>query len=72
MSDELYLEYNATIGSVMLARKPYADACKEQGKDSWAAERAQEYLTREIEHRDEVRGRYDAAARGRPHGERDG
>jgi hypothetical protein len=72
MSNNLYAEYNATIGSVLSARKLYADACKEQGMESWAAEQAQEYLAREIEHRDRVRERYDAAARTRPPGERDG
>lgn len=72
MSDELYLEYNAAIGALMSARKQYADACDHQGADSWAAEQAQEYLTREVEHRDQVRERYDAAARTRPPGERDG
>ena len=72
MSDELYVDYNATIASVMSARKRYVDACESQGAESWAAEQAQEYPSREIQHRDEVRGRYDAAARGRPPGDRDG
>ncbi|HLJ66365.1 MAG TPA: hypothetical protein VKX16_03275 [Chloroflexota bacterium] len=72
MSNTLYAEYNAAIGALMAARKLYADACEHQGAESWAAEQAQEYLSRQIEHRDEVRGRYDAAARGRPPGERDG
>ena len=72
MTEELYAEYNAAIGSLMVARKQYADACESQGAESWAAEQAQEYLSREIEHRDRVRERYDAAARGRPSGERDG
>ena len=72
MSDELYLEYNAAIGALMMARKQYADACETQGAGSWAAEQAQEYLTREVEHRDHVRERYDAAARSRPPGDRDG
>lgn len=72
MSDQLYEEYNAVIGSVMAARKLYADACESQGAESRAAERAHEYLTREVERRDRVRERYDSAARGRPPGERDG
>jgi hypothetical protein len=72
MSDELYAEYNAAIGSVTIARRLYADACEHQGPESWAAEQAQEYLTREVEHRDRVRAQYDAASRTRPPGERDG
>jgi hypothetical protein len=72
MSDELYAEYNAAIGALMAARHQYTDACESQGAESWAAEQAQEYVTREIEHRDQVRKRYDAAARGRPPGERNG
>jgi hypothetical protein len=68
MSEELYSEYSAAIGSLMVARKQYADACDDQGAESWAAEQAQDYLTREIEHRDQVRERYDAAARDRPTG----
>lgn len=71
MSDELYLEYNAAIAALMVARKQYADACKDQGPESWAAEQAQEYMTREVAHRDQVRERYDAA-RNRTSGERDG
>lgn len=72
MSNELYFEYNAAIGALMVARKGYADACESQGSESWAAEQAQEYLARQVEHRDQVRIRYDAAARNRPPGERDG
>ena len=72
MTEELYAEYNAAIRSLMVARKQYADACETQGAESWAAEQAQEYLSREIEHRDRVRERYDAAARSRPPGDRDG
>lgn len=72
MSDELYLEYSSAIGSLRAARKRYSDACVAQGAESWAAEQAHEYLTREIEHRDEVQGRYDAAASDRPPGERNG
>ena len=72
MSNPHYVEYNDAIGSLMAARKQYADACESQGVESWAAEQAQEYLTREVEHRDQVRERYDAAARSRPPGDRDG
>jgi hypothetical protein len=71
MTDELYAHYNAAIGSLMLARKHYADACEEQGPDSWAAEQAKDYLDREIAHRDQLREQYDAVARGRPAGSRD-
>jgi len=71
MSDALYAEYSAAIGSLMMARKQYADACENQGEESWAAEQAREYLTREVEHRDRVRERYDAAGRNQPPGERD-
>lgn len=71
MSDALYEKYNAAIGSVMAARKRYVDACEGQGAESWAAQQAQEYLTREVAHRDEVREQYDAAARTRPAREHD-
>lgn len=72
MSDELYIEYNAAIGSLMVARKLYADACQHQGVESQAAVQAKDYLTLEIQHRDQVRERYDVAARGRSTGWRDG
>src|SRR5437868_661960 len=52
MSNELYAEYNGAIEALMAARKLYADACQNQGAESWAAEQAQEYLTREVAHRD--------------------
>lgn len=64
MSDQLYEEYSAAIGSVMAARKQYADACENQGTGSWAAEQAQDYLTREVDHRDQIRVRYDSASPG--------
>ncbi len=54
-------EYGAAIGSVMEARRQYEAACSSQGEDSWAARQAGEYLAREIEHRDEMRTRHDAA-----------
>lgn len=54
-------EYGAAIGSVMEARRQYEAACTAQGADSWAARQASEYLAREIEHRDEMRVRHDAA-----------
>jgi len=72
MTDEMYDRYNAAIGSLMLARKQYADACEEHGPDSWAAEQAKEYLAREIAHRDDVRTQYDASSRAHPAGQRDG
>lgn len=62
MSDELFNEYGASIGCVMDARKRYADACEAQGADSWAAQQAQEYLSRQITHRDDLRVRYDASS----------
>ena len=67
MSDELSDEYGAAIGSVMDARKRYEVTCAAQGSDSWAAQQAQDYLRREIEHRNEMRDRHDATA-----GERSG
>jgi hypothetical protein len=63
MTNDLYADYNAAIGSLMLARKQYADACEAHGTNSWAAEQAREYLAREIAHRDQVRVQYDAASR---------
>jgi hypothetical protein len=55
-------EYRASVGSVMDARKQYDEACRTQGRDSWPAQQAQTYLNREIEHRNEMRARYDAAS----------
>jgi hypothetical protein len=72
MKNDRYAEYNAAIGSLMAARKLYADACENQGPESGAAEQAQDYLTREIKHRDQARAQYDAEARHRPPGEADG
>lgn len=63
MSEDLYAEYNAAIGGLMVARKRYTDACETHGAESWAAQQAQEDLNREVEHRDQVRKRYDATAR---------
>lgn len=68
MSDDAYTAYNAAIGSLMLARKKYADACEEHGADSRAAEQAKNYLALEIAHRDQVREQYDAASRGQAAG----
>lgn len=62
MSTDLYTEYNAAIGELISARKQYTDACESQGTDSWAAEQAQEYVSREVAHLNEVRERYDSAA----------
>lgn len=61
MTDTLDDEYGASIGSVMRARRQYEEACASQGEDSRAARQAQEYLSREIEHRDAMRTRHDAA-----------
>jgi hypothetical protein len=61
MTDTTDDEYGASIGSVMQARRKYEAACTSQGEDSWAARQAQEYLSREIEHRDAMRARHDAA-----------
>jgi hypothetical protein len=61
MADSVDDEYGASIGSVMQARRQYEDACAAQGEDSWAARQAHEYLSREIEHRDAMRARHDAA-----------
>ncbi len=62
LNDEVSEEYSAAIGSVMDARKRYEEACSTQGADSWAAQQAHDYLTREIDHRNEMRARYDATA----------
>lgn len=61
MKNPMGEEYLAATGSVMAARKEYDDACTAQGAESWAAQQAHEYLKREIEHRDKMRERYDAA-----------
>lgn len=61
MTETVDDEYGAAIGSVMQARRQYEAACAAQGADSWAARQAHEYLTREIEHRDAMRARHDAA-----------
>lgn len=61
MDQQVSTEYNAAVGSVMDARKRYETACTAQGAESWAAQQAREYLDREIEHRNEMRRRYDAA-----------
>lgn len=58
----LFDEYNAAIGSLVAARHEYEAACTEQGAASSAAERAQEQVSRAVEHRDEVRERYDAVS----------
>lgn len=58
--DALSDEYRASVGSVMQARKRYEEVCEAQGPDSWSAQQAQEYLGREIEHRNQMREQYDA------------
>ncbi|HEX8917406.1 MAG TPA: hypothetical protein VF898_02795 [Chloroflexota bacterium] len=72
MSDDLNAEYRAAIRSMAAARKQYADACEYQGPESWAAEMAKDYLTREIQHRDQVQKRYDQATHQETAGEDDG
>jgi len=69
MSDQLSDEYGAAIGSVMDARKRYEAACAAQGSDSWAAQQAHEYLVREVDHRNDMRQRHDAAVRERVYGD---
>jgi hypothetical protein len=54
-------EYGAAIGSVMEARRQYEAACRSEGEDSVAAREAGANLAREIEHRDQMRVRHDAA-----------
>lgn len=63
MTKELYVEYNAAIGSLIDARQRYEEACTSQGAESWGAEQAHDYVTREVDHLQEVRARYDAASR---------
>ena len=60
--DQLGDEYGAAIGSVMDARKRYEAVCAAQGSDSWAAQQAHDYLLREMEHRNRMREKHDAAA----------
>jgi hypothetical protein len=62
MNDESRDEYSASIGSVIDARKQFAAVSADQGPDSVAAQEAQDHLTHEIEHRDEMRIRHDATA----------
>ncbi len=62
MNNQASDEYGAAIGTVMAARKQYESACAVQGSDSWAAQQAHDYLLREVEHRNEMRKCYDAAA----------
>jgi hypothetical protein len=45
----------------MAARTLYDQACAEHGADSWAASQAQDYLNREITHRNSLRAQYDEA-----------
>lgn len=73
MNNPMGDEYVAATGSVMAARKQYDDACTAQGAESWAAQQAHDYLQREIDHRNVMRERYDAAgserSKERAHGE---
>ena len=61
MTDTVDDEYGASIGSVMQARRQYEAARTSHGDDSSAARQAHEILSREIEHRDAMRARHDAA-----------
>lgn len=68
MSDDLYNRYNAAIGSLMLARRQYADTCEAHGADSRVAEQAREHLAGAIARRDAVRTEYEAASHIPPRG----
>ena len=61
MSDEMIDEYGASIGSVMAARKDYETICAAEGADSHAAQQAHEHLSRQLQHRETMRERHDAA-----------
>ncbi|GAC1474479.1 MAG: hypothetical protein PVSMB7_29550 [Chloroflexota bacterium] len=56
-------EYAESVGSVVAARNAYEAACAAHGAESWAAEQAQAYLQREIEHRNQMRTQHDAGVR---------
>lgn len=51
--------YREAVGSVMAARRLYDQARADHGADSWPAKQAQDYLTREIDHRNQLREEYD-------------
>ncbi|GAC1471025.1 MAG: hypothetical protein PVSMB7_22400 [Chloroflexota bacterium] len=61
MDDEQNREYDASLGTMMDARKQYDDAIKAHGAESWPAEQAHDYLQRATVYRNEMRERYDAA-----------
>jgi len=63
MSEELFGEYNAAIGSLVAARGLYETACSAHGPGSEPALQAHDHLEREVERRDKMRVRYDAASR---------
>lgn len=58
-NEQLSDAYRESVGSVMAARKLYDEACAAHGTDSWPAGQAREYLTREIDHRNQLREQYD-------------
>lgn len=58
--------YREAVGSVMAARTLFDQACAAHGADSWPARQAQDYLTREIAHRNELRAQYDHVIDQRP------
>lgn len=58
-NDRLSDAYREAVGSVMAARALYDQARAAHGDDSWPARQAQDYLNREIRHRNELREQYD-------------
>lgn len=58
-SERLSDAYREAVGSVMAARRLYDQACAAHGADSWPASQAQDYLHREITHRNHLRAQYD-------------
>jgi hypothetical protein len=58
-NEQLSDAYREAVGSVMAARTAYDQICAAQGAESWPARQAKEYLTREINHRNQLREQYD-------------
>ncbi|HLJ66356.1 MAG TPA: hypothetical protein VKX16_03230 [Chloroflexota bacterium] len=58
--------YREAVGSVVAARTLYNQACAAHGPESLAASQANEYLTREIDHRNRLREQYDRVLNRRP------
>lgn len=61
MSNEMIDEYGASVGSVMAARKEYETVCAAEGSDSDAARQAHNFLAQQVQHREAMRVRHDAA-----------